>query len=79
MVFDYSTLIPHIQRSTLRAGIHSSIQLQNNPMFEGYDNKNHDWIDIFERKAKQQLKLGNRDGYQSYLKIKNALETTLDR
>ena len=53
--------------------------MQNNPMFEGYDNKKHDWIDIFERKANQRLRLGNRDRYQAYLKIKNALKTTLDR
>lgn len=75
MVFDYSTLIPHIQKSNLRFNNKSAIQLENNAMFEGYNNEKHNWIELFEKKANQQFSLGNRVGGNSYIKIKNVLES----
>lgn len=75
MVFNPSASIACMQTCDLRFNNKFTLQLKNNPMFEGYDNQKHNWIEIFERKANQQFSLGNRDGGNSYIKIKNALES----
>lgn len=75
MVFDYSIIERHNKVADLRSGNRTPLNTQNNAMFQGYDGKSHDWIKLFEIKANQQFSLGNRDGGNCHIKIKNALES----
>lgn len=48
--------------------------VEGNPMFEGYEGVRSNWIELYERKANQQLELGNRAGYETFMKYSSELK-----
>ena len=77
LVLDKSKIIEQFNQHYRSIGSNQRVVTINNPMFEGYDGKKHDWIDLIERKGNQQLKLGNKQGYTGYMKVREAFKEGL--